>query len=38
MTNETIIYNAACELMKQGIIKATGRSADDRRWREFRRC
>ena len=25
MTNQTIIYNAACELMKQGIIKATGR-------------
>ena len=25
MTNATIIYNAACELVKQGVIKATGR-------------
>ncbi len=25
MTNETIIFNAACDLLKQGIIKSTGR-------------
>ena len=25
MTNATIIFNAACELLKQGVLKPTGR-------------